>query len=260
MKNESNWFLKSMKYGFVSLPRDIGKALVFGLLIAGLITALIPEHYLSGSVLGSGIVAMLVMMAIGIPVYVCATASVPVALAFIASGISPGAALVFLMTGPATNAATIAVIWKTMGRKTTLFYLFSVIFMALISGLLLDFIYKQTGITAHPMTHEMLPSWFNPLCAVILIGVLMNALFSKPGSEVKIDAMEKKNAIKIKVKGMTCTHCQSTVRRAIIESPGVEDASVDLSTGDTTIIGDGFDLESIKKKIFDLGYHVIDAE
>ena len=96
--------VRGLKYGFVTLPRDIGKAMLVGLVIAAVISALVPDGYFAEK-LGTGILAMVVMMLLGIPVYVCATASVPVAAALILKGLTPGAALVFLMTGTATTAA-----------------------------------------------------------------------------------------------------------------------------------------------------------
>ena len=100
-----NRLVRALHYGFVTLPRDIGKALVVGLIISGVIAAFVPDDFFAG-VFGTGLVGMLIMMAVGMPLYVCATGSVPVAAALMMKGVSPGAALVFLMTGPATNAAT----------------------------------------------------------------------------------------------------------------------------------------------------------
>ena len=106
----------------IPCPEDIGKHLLVGLLIAGGISALIPDNFFHETI-GTGLASMLMMMVIGIPLYVCATGSVPVAVAMMAKGISPGAALVFLMTGPATNAAAITTLWKVLGRKTAVIYL-----------------------------------------------------------------------------------------------------------------------------------------
>ena len=104
-----NNILRALHYGFFVLPRGIGNALIVGLLVSGVIAAFVPDDFFAG-VFGTGIVGMLIMMAIGIPLYVCATGSIPVAAALMMKGVSPGAALVFLMTGPATNAVTMAII------------------------------------------------------------------------------------------------------------------------------------------------------
>jgi hypothetical protein len=129
--------------------------------------------------MGSRIVQMLVMMAFGIPLYVCATASVPIAASMILKGISPGAALVFLMTGPATNAATIATIWKTMGKQTAFLYLAVVAGTALASGFLLDSVFTLGHFSNGHLTHEMLPAWFQTASAIAVIAMLAFA-FIKP--------------------------------------------------------------------------------
>ncbi len=129
--------LRILRYGLVTLPRDIGPALLVGAAVAGAIGALVPPGQLS-YILGGGFVAILVMMAASVPVYVCATATVPLAIGLIHAGASPGAALAFLIAGPATNAATIATIWKVLGRATAGIYLATVGASAVVSGLLID--------------------------------------------------------------------------------------------------------------------------
>lgn len=164
------------RHGFVTLPGDIGRALLIGIIIAAFITALVPDDFFA-AILGTGIVTMLVMMLVGIPVYVCATASVPIAAALIAKGISPGAALVFLMTGPATNAATISTVWNTMGKRTAVMYLFSVALTALLSGMTLDLIFNMSSAYAVHMHHGWeMPQTAKIACSVILIVVLVRAM------------------------------------------------------------------------------------
>jgi len=179
-KNHGNSgrFRRGMKYGFVTLPRDIGKAMLVGLAVAALISAIVPEGYFAEK-LGTGIFAMVVMMFLGIPVYVCATASVPVAAALIMKGLSPGAALVFLMTGPATNAASFATIWKTMGRRTALTYIATVAGCALLSGLLLDYLAIGADLAKGTRPGWMLPDSVKYGAAAILLAVLGYAIASK---------------------------------------------------------------------------------
>jgi uncharacterized membrane protein YraQ (UPF0718 family) len=167
---------RALRYGFVDLPADIGRPLLAGLAVAGLIAGLVPDDFFAG-VLGTGIVGMLAMMAVGIPLYVCATASVPIAAALMAKGVSPGAAMVFLVTGPATNAATVATVWKVLGRRTALTYLGVVAVSALGSGLLLDGLLTARApqlLDAH--AHGMLPGWFSTGSAVALLGLLAAAV------------------------------------------------------------------------------------
>lgn len=124
---------EALRYGFIALPTDLAKALSVGLLLAGLLTTLLPEDLIQGA-FSSGALSFLLATVISLPLYVCATASIPMAYALLAAGLSPGAALVFLITGPATNTATIAAIWQMLGRRATLLYLGSLIAIAWLAG------------------------------------------------------------------------------------------------------------------------------
>ncbi len=134
---ERNFVVRALRYGFVTLPREIGGPLLVGLFAAALITALLPKDFFSGLV-PPGPLQILLLMAAGVPVYICATGSIPVAAGLILAGVSPGAAFALLMTGPATNAATVGTIWKIMGKRTCLVYLGSMLASAFFGGLLLD--------------------------------------------------------------------------------------------------------------------------
>lgn len=176
--HKSNPVTRIFKYGFVTLPRDIGRAMLIGLVIAAFISALVPDGFFADK-LGTGIFTMFVMMLIGIPMYVCATASVPIAAALMLKGLSPGAALVFLMTGPVTNAASLIIIWNIMGRATAITYLAAVAGCALLSGIILDYII--TGVTfAHTAHHGwMVPRNIEYISAVVLFIVLIFAILHK---------------------------------------------------------------------------------
>ncbi len=167
-----------MRYGFVALPGDIGPAMLLGLIIAALISAFVPENFFA-EYLGTGFFAMVVMMLVGIPLYVCASASVPVAAALILKGITPGAAFVFLMTGPATNAASFVTIWKIMGRRTAITYILTVAGCALISGLLLDAIWRGTDFAVATQHVKMLPDVLKHFSAVALLAILVYATVSR---------------------------------------------------------------------------------
>jgi len=171
---QTNRWKHAFMHAFVSLPNDIGGAMVFGILIAALIAAFVRDSWIQAA-LAPGIGAMLIMMVAGIPVYVCATASVPIAAALIAKGVSPGAALVFLMTGPATNGAAIATLWRTLGARTALLYLLTVAVSALLCGLSLDQLVLVTGAAQHLQPHPMLPEWGHTVCAVALLAILGHA-------------------------------------------------------------------------------------
>jgi uncharacterized membrane protein YraQ (UPF0718 family) len=175
---ENRKIARGLKFAFVTLPRDIGGAMLVGLVIAAFISVLVPDDFFAEK-LGTGIFAMLVMMAIGIPMYVCATASIPIAAALMMKGLTPGAALVFLMTGPATNAATFATIWKVLGRATAVVYLTAITGCSLLSGILLDYIVG--GIKSEMVGHYhgwMLPPLVKDISAVVLLAVLIFALLT----------------------------------------------------------------------------------
>jgi uncharacterized membrane protein YraQ (UPF0718 family) len=176
---ENKKIARGLKFAFVTLPRDIGGAMLAGLVIAAFISVFVPNDFFAEK-LGTGISAMLVMMALGIPMYVCATASVPIAAALILKGLTPGAALVFLMTGPATNAASFVTIWKILGRATAITYLATIAGCSLLSGILLDYI--VAGVIPEAAAHHhiwMLPSLVKNISAVVLLGVLVFALLTK---------------------------------------------------------------------------------
>ena len=136
-----------MGYAFGELWGDLAGWFFIGLLLAGMISALVPDDLIT-TYLGGGFVAMLLMLAFGIPLYICATASTPIAAAMILKGVSPGAALVFLLVGPATNMATISVLVGLLGRRATVVYLTCIGVTAVIFGLALDGIYAAYGLSA----------------------------------------------------------------------------------------------------------------
>ena len=161
--------LRALRYGLVTLPRDVAVALLVGVLLAGAMGALVPQDRLH-AYLGGGLLSILLLMAAGIPVYVCATASVPIAAGFMHMGALPGAALAFLIAGSATNAATFTTVWHVLGRRTSLVYLATVTASAIGCGLLLDQVYSvvQTvaphlDAPAHQMSHG---GWLSSLGAL----------------------------------------------------------------------------------------------
>ncbi|MBP7830621.1 MAG: permease [Kiritimatiellae bacterium] len=163
---------QGLRHGFVTLPRDIGKELLVGLALAGLIAALLPETFFA-DVLKPGPLQVLAMMALGIPLYVCATASVPIAAALIAKGVSPGAAFAFLVTGPATNAATLLTLRKLLGGRAAALYLGTIVATALGGWLLLDGLFTVGGLPALHADHAMLPAAVRQAAAIILLAVLL---------------------------------------------------------------------------------------
>ncbi|MBF0302356.1 MAG: SO_0444 family Cu/Zn efflux transporter [Desulfamplus sp.] len=138
-------FRRGMSFAFGELLGDIGPWLLAGIMLAGIITVYITPEFIE-SYLGDGIFSMIMMIALATPLYVCATASTPIAAALALKGLSPGAALVFLLAGPATNMATITVVSKLMGRKTTAIYLASIMGCSLIMGMVTNWLYGLLGL------------------------------------------------------------------------------------------------------------------
>lgn len=167
----------ALKYGFGEILDDISKWLVLGIVIAGAITVLVPDSFMK-TYLNGGISSMLIMLVIGIPFYICATSSTPIAAALILKGVSPGAALVFLLAGPATNAATISVVYGLFRKRATVIYLASIAISAIVMGLLLDKVYIWFKVTASSVAGEageIIPHWMGGFFAVLLAILIFNS-------------------------------------------------------------------------------------
>lgn len=252
---------RALEYGFLTLPGDIGKPLLAGLLAAGLISAAIPADFFAGS-LGTGFPAMIMMMLLGLPVYVCATASVPIAAALILKGVSPGAALVFLMTGPATNIAAVTTIWIVMGRRTTIIYLATVVVSALVSGMTLDYIFRIDGMAPSPGTHSMLPGWIETVSAIALFAIVGAALIrpkfagKRKTTSLQTEKPEGAEPMTFKIEGMTCSHCAASVKRALEGCDGVTSADVDQGRDTAIVDGESYDSDTLRAAVESLGYKV----
>ena len=138
-------FMKGMRFAFGDLLKDIGGWLFFGVLLSGVISVFLSPEIVS-RYLSNEYLSMLLMLAISVPLYVCATASTPIAAALALKGISPGAALVFLLAGPATNAAAITVITKLIGRRATVVYVAVIVVMSFLAGIGVNALYASLGI------------------------------------------------------------------------------------------------------------------
>ena len=170
-----------LKFAVTDLWGDMAPWFFFGLLLAGLITVLIPDDLFSRH-LGSGLPAMLLMLAVGIPLYICATASTPIAAALILKGVSPGAALVFLLAGPATNMASITVLLGTMGKRATAIYLAAIAVCSVLLGLAVDHVYAALGISAKAaagQAAEIFPAGVQWIAAVAVVAISVKPTVQK---------------------------------------------------------------------------------
>lgn len=170
---------EALEYGFVHMMEDIGKWLVIGLVVAALITVFVPDSFFA-IFADNSLLSMLLVMCMAIPMYLCATGSIPIAVALMLKGLTPGAGLVLLMAGPASNVASILVIRKVLGTRTQIIYLVSIILGAILFGLGIDYLLPRewfTDFLVSPMNeaHEetALFSWF---CTGLLVALLLHAL------------------------------------------------------------------------------------
>ena len=232
-------FVGSMRYAFVEMLQDVGKWLVVGLLIAALITVAVPAEWLA-ALHDYKLLNMLIVLMIAIPMYTCATGSIPIAVSLMAKGLTPGAALVLLMAGPAVNSASMLVIGKVFGKRTLWLYLLSIVIGAVGFGLAIDYLMPQewfavTGsMAACGHCHDL--SVMDWIWMGLLTCLLINAFASQIINSYKHKKnhkmeVSKKNQVVYKVSGMSCNHCKMSVEKAIAGIEGVESVTVDLPGG-----------------------------
>lgn len=171
--------VSGLKYAFVELLGDIGKWFILGILLAGLISYFLPDT-LFESYLANNFIAMLVMLIAGMPMYVCATSSTPIAAALVLKGLNPGAALVFLLVGPATNIAALSMVSGLLGKRPLFIYLGSIVVCSLTLGLFTDLLYYSIGLTARAsagQAAEIFPYYIELGGAVMLAVLIVFALW-----------------------------------------------------------------------------------
>jgi len=169
-----------LKYAFTDVWNDLAGWFFIGLILAGIISALIPDEIMQ-HYLGGGISSMLLMLGIGIPIYICATASTPVAAAMILKGVSPGAALVFLLAGPATNVTSLTVLLRILGTRATAIYLAAIALFSILFGLAVDQIYHMLGLSPLAVigkASEALPGWISLVGVIILLFFSIKPVFN----------------------------------------------------------------------------------
>ena len=273
-KESRNIVWRSLHYGFVTLPRDIGAALLIGVLVAGAITAIVPANNELKPYLGGGIGSILIMMAIGVPIYVCAAASIPIAAGLIHLGALPGAALAFLISGPATNAATITTTWKLMGWRTSLLYLLTIAISAIGCAPLLDWIFSFVPFALpqldnHFHQHMYEGGWISAFWAIVLLAVIGFSYFQSPRKEAGLTLDEDSTAgaasadtaansqrLEFAISGMTCGHCVETVGRTLRQLPGVHKLDVNLKEGRAVVTGQHLDPQQLTAAVNSLGYEM----
>ena len=284
--------LSALRFGFVEMMEDIGKWLVVGLLVAGLITVFVPDDFFA-IFRDNTFLSMLLVLCISIPMYVCATGSIPIAVVLMMKGLTPGSALVLLMAGPACNAASMLVIGKVLGRRTLILYLASIVLDSVCFGIGIDYLlprewFTSSLVASHDCCHgnEASPwQWVSTgLLALLLLNVLRLRLMHKHsclcgdhfhdhqhgqsdcchgvGEEYGISSCvsggdgktTSRNHSAYVVKGMNCNHCKASVEKAVRALPGVRDVSVDLPTGQMLVSGEHIDDETVRQAVESIGF------
>lgn len=250
---------EALHYGFIDMMKSIGRWLVIGLVVATLITVCVPDDFFAVFA-QYPVLNMIVVLALSIPMYVCATGSIPIALSLMLKGLTPGAALVLLMAGPAANFASVLVINRAFGKRTTVAYLASIIGGAMTFGLLVDYVLPASWFVPQ-LADEMVKcshcaSWLNVVCSVVLVALLVLTQVEMIIRRKRIKNNTTIMTKEYKIKGMMCAHCQANVEKNLAAIEGVKSVKVDLKSGVAYVEGDVAP-EVIIARIEQLGYEYI---
>lgn len=250
---------EALRYGFIDMMKSIGRWLVIGLVVATLITVCVPDDFFAVFA-QYPVLNMIVVLALSIPMYVCATGSIPIALSLMLKGLTPGAALVLLMAGPAANFASVLVINRAFGKRTTVAYLASIIGGAMTFGLLVDYVLPASWFVPQ-LADEMVKcshctSWLNVVSSVVLVALLVLTQVEMIIRRKRIKNNTTIMTKEYKIKGMMCAHCQANVEKNLAAIEGVKSVKVDLKSGVAYVEGDVAP-EVIIARIEQLGYEYI---
>ena len=260
-----NKLVEALHYAYVEMIADIGKWLLIGLLVAGLITVLIPDNAFT-VFQGNTLASMLLVLCIAVPMYLCATGSIPIAVALMLKGLTPGAGLVLLMAGPACNFASMLVVKKVLGTRSLIIYLASIVIGAVGFGYLIDFLHFGGYVNflgslqvADACGHgcEGGDSWFAWLCTAALLLLVANALIlprlRRKKEHVETKTVENMNTKIYHIEGMNCNHCRTAAEKALQGVEGVTSARVVLETKEAIIEGTASE-EELRKAVESVGF------
>lgn len=281
-EHEGLWhkIIEALEYAFIEMMEDIGKWLFIGLVIAGLITVLVPDSFFE-VFKDNSLLSMLLVLCFSVPMYLCATGSIPIAVALMMKGLTPGAGLVLLMAGPACNMASILVINKVLGHRTLVTYLVSIILGAVGFGLAIDHLLPREWFVSSLVGGDACcveeTSWFSWCCTALLGLLLVNAMWRHyhghghchcHGDEAEGDCRSgdchcddadchcHAHTRTFVIKGMNCNHCRQNAQNALLSCPGVTSAEVDLATSKAVVSGE-YDVEKLREAIESLGFTFI---
>ncbi len=269
--NTLNWserLRRAWSYAAIESVDDLTVQFLLGVVIGGGIAVLLPADFFLRIGLDQGILAMLAMIAIGAPMYICATSSIPIALALIAKGLSPGAAYVFLVAGPATNLATLLILSAVIGKRDTIVFMLTVLISSLAFGFAVDGLVNLTGwappISAAAAGHKVGVVGFVSAGA---FGILIVwALLRRVGRRRRLAAAavpthpedhayaaDSGRRTVLSVSGMTCAQCETSVEDAVRLIGGTERIVADHGAGSVVIDGSVATADTIRA-IRDIGF------
>lgn len=242
---------EALRYGFSELPADIGKWLVIGILVGGALSALVPPGVFR-PLKTHTLLEFLFLLAFSVPLYVCATGSIPIGAALLAKGISPGAVLVFLIAGPATNTVTVGFVYSQLGKRAAFLYLASIVGSALLLGWVFNGLWQLLGGSRELLMPggEFLPMEVKIISGIVLLGVVIGAFWYKR-SRCKEEIGEMKYLFR--VPSMSCEHCKTTIERTLTGLRGVEKVAVDLKNKTVGVEGD-IDKDTVARALSEAGY------
>ena len=251
---------EAVRYGLVDMVASVGKWLVIGLVVAALITVLVPDSLFTG-LSRHPLLAMLAVVAVAIPMYICATGSIPIALSLMMKGLSPGIAFVMLMAGPAANFASVMILRRTQGTRATAIYVGSVVATAIAFGLVIDMLLPASWFVppvasaAGIATCHLELSWFDTSCSVLLAALLVYTAVKghRHSHKHNIDTAMTQT---FKIEGMACAHCKATVEKAVAAVDGVTSVTVSLQDG-TAVTEGSAEREAVTKAIELAGFTVV---
>ena len=254
-----NRLWRVLKYAYFDMIQDIGLRLVIGLLVAALINVAVPDEFFL-SFGNQPLLQMLVILAVAVPMYICSTGSIPVAAALMMKGLSPGAALVMLMAGPAVNIASILVVKKSMGSRFTWIYLLTIVGFSILFGLLINaFGINVVGMSESCGMHgacchaeAAAPSVFKIVCSSLLVLFIIIALGMKFFDKFKKQKIEAGTVV-YAVEGMHCNHCKAAVEQSVGKLKGVETCEATPAANALVVTGTASE-NDIRKAVEQAGF------
>lgn len=260
----------------IDMLRSIWVWLLVGVLVSAVINLFDIQPLTAGINRWGLLPAMLLVLLFSIPLYVCATASVPIAAALVGAGLPPAVALVFLMAGPATNVATMGAIRSNLGTRSLLIYLVTIVVGSMVAAVLFDGLVLVPAVVGGGAHVHDVNAWWAQVSAVVIVGLMgwfavekINRRWrrspvaqssAEDGSIVPDTQVEPMDRVPadgivetISIQGMSCGNCVRKLEALIENQPGVRSVSVSLADG-CAIVAGNFDLDSVKEKIADSGF------